>query len=339
MPPMVGAIPDVPGTRNLLAMSPPQHSAELRHDQLAGRAVIVAAGRAARPHQFVASPDEERAGPCPFCPGNERETPPEHDRTGHGAPDGPGWRVRVFPNLYPIVGGEGAGPGATGAHEVVALSPDHHASFAQLAPEQAAEVFTVLRDRVRVHGDAGHAFALAIVNHRRAAGASIAHPHAQVLALDFVPPVVAVGLVRFRDAGEDLVLADAHAGSTLFDDATAAIHPGVLAWSPYAAASPGMVRIALTDAGPSFGAATDAQAAAMGRAVREVLARLDAWMADPPYNLVVVGAPAGTPPGGFHWYVEITPRISIVAGFEQGTGVLVNSVPPEQAAEAIRSAQ
>ena len=77
----------------------------------------------------------------------------------------------------------------------------------------------------------------------------------------------------------------------------------------------------------------------MGRAVRDVLARLGAWMADPPYNLVVAGAPAGTQSGRFHWYVEITPRISIVAGFEQGTGVLVNSVPPEQAAEALRSAQ
>jgi UDPglucose--hexose-1-phosphate uridylyltransferase len=219
---------------------------------------------------------------------------------------------------------------------VVALSPDHHASFAQLEPDQAAEVFTVLRDRVRALGDAGHAFALAIVNHRRAAGASIAHPHAQVLALDFVPPLVAVGRVRYRDAGQDLVLADAHAGSTLFDDATAAAHPGVLAWSPYAAASPGMVRVALTDAGPSFADATDAQADAMGRAVREVLARLGAWMADPPYNLVVHTAPGAD--ADFHWYVEITPRISIVAGFEQGTGVLVNSVPPDVVAEAIRNA-
>jgi UDPglucose--hexose-1-phosphate uridylyltransferase len=60
-------------------------------------------------------------------------------------------------------------------------------------------------------------------------------------------------------------------------------------------------------------------------------------MVDPPYNLVVHTAPGAD--AVFHWYVEITPRISIVAGFEQGTGVLVNTVPPEQAAEALRSAQ
>ena len=342
MPSMVGAIPGVPGTRNLLAMSPPQHSAELRHDHLAGRVVIVAAGRAARPQQFNAAPDEERGGECPFCPGNEGETPPERHRTGTGAADTPGWRVRVFPNLYPIVGGPDAGPGATGVHEVVALSPDHSTSFAQLNDDGAAEVFTVLRDRVRAHLAFGHTFALAIVNHRRAAGASIAHPHAQVLALDFVPPLTVEGMHRFRDAGEDLVLADASAGSTLFDDPTAARHPGVLAWSPHAASSPAMVRLALEDAGPSFADATDAQADAMGRAVREVLARLSAWMSDPPYNLVVhtflPPSPASARSVPAHWYVEITPRISVIAGFEQGTGVLVNTVPPEQAAAALRSA-
>jgi UDPglucose--hexose-1-phosphate uridylyltransferase len=327
---MVGAIQQHPGTRNLLAMS------ELRHDRLAGRAVIVAAGRAARPHQFAAAPDEDRGGACPFCPGNEGDTPPEHHRTGHGEPDAPGWRVRVFPNLYPIVGGPGAGPGATGVHEVVALSPDHAASFAALDDDAAAEVFCVLRDRVRTHVEAGHAFALAIVNHRRAAGASIAHPHAQVLALDFVPPLVAAGIERFRDAGEDLVLADAYAGTSLFDGTTGARHPGVLAWSPYAAASPGMVRVALADAGASFAAATDAQVVAMGRAAREVLERLGAWMDDPPYNLVVHTSPSAH--ATFHWYVEITPRVAVVAGFEQGTGVLVNTVPPEHAADLIRDA-
>lgn len=331
MPTMVGAIARHPGTRNLLAMS------ELRHDRLAGRAVIVAAGRAARPHQFAAVPDEERGGECPFCPGNERETPPECHRTGGGAADTPGWRVRVFPNLFPIVGGPDAGSGATGAHEVVALSPDHSRSFAQLDDDDAAEVFCVLRDRVCAHLDAGHAFALAIVNHRRAAGASIAHPHAQVLALDFVPPLVLVGMERFRDADEDLVLADAHSGTDLFERTTAARHPGVLAWSPHAASSPGMVRLALGDAGASFAAATDAQAAAIGRGAREVLTRLGAWLHDPPYNLVVHTAPAEG--DDFHWYVEITPRISVTAGFEQGTGVLVNTVPPEQAAESIRSSK
>jgi UDPglucose--hexose-1-phosphate uridylyltransferase len=309
-------------------------SSELRHDRLGGRTVIVAAGRAARPHQFTTAPDETRTGDCPFCPGHEESTPPEIARTGDGAPGTPGWRVRVFPNLFPIVGGD-AGPGTTGAHEVVALSPDHAASLGQLDDASAAEVFLVLRDRVRAHLVAGHAYALALVNHRRAAGASIAHPHAQVLALDFVPPAVEAGVARFAAAGDDLVLLDAHAGSPLLDDAAAI--PGVLAWSPHAASSPALVRVAHTGAGPDFAAADDDEVVAVARATRAVLARLHAWLADPPYNLVVHTAPPGTAAGDFHWYVEITPRVSVVAGFEQATGVLVNTMPPEQAAAALRN--
>jgi galactose-1-phosphate uridylyltransferase len=58
--------------------------------------------------------------------------------------------VRVFPNLYPIVGGPDAGTGATGAHEVATLSPDHDRAFGELTHDEAAEVVTVLRDRARV---------------------------------------------------------------------------------------------------------------------------------------------------------------------------------------------
>src|SRR5690348_7419788 len=95
---------------------------QLRHDPLSGRDVIVAAGRAARPVTFARVSDETAgSGECPFCPGAESQTPPEVARIGPGEPDQPGWDVRAFPNLYPIVD----------AHEVVVLSPDHR-SFADL---------------------------------------------------------------------------------------------------------------------------------------------------------------------------------------------------------------
>ncbi|HWW45163.1 MAG TPA: galactose-1-phosphate uridylyltransferase, partial [Acidimicrobiia bacterium] len=179
---------------------------ELRQDELSGRWVLLAPGRAARPHTF-ASPEPDARGPdaCPFCPGNEHLTPPEVYRTGGGAPDTPGWRVRVVPNLYPIVGGPEAGPGATGAHEVVVLSPDHRQDLGALDDDQTVEVFGVLRDRSRALARDGHAHVQVAVNHRPGAGASIEHPHAQVLALDFVPPAVEAALSRFEAAATDLV--------------------------------------------------------------------------------------------------------------------------------------
>src|SRR5258708_1666645 len=163
---------------------------QLRHDQLSGRDVIVAEGRATRPTTFTTTNDERASsGECPFCPGSEAKTPPEVARAGGGEPDGPGWQVRAFPNLYPIVE----------AHEVVVLSPDHR-SFAQLDDQQSVAVFAVLRDRVHAHLDAGHAYGVAIINHLEAAGASIAHPHAQVFALDVVPRAVEEAQARVRAA-------------------------------------------------------------------------------------------------------------------------------------------
>ena len=184
---------------------------ELRHDTLTGRLVLLAPGRAARPdtHPGDADPTSPPAlrsvePGCPFCPGNESNTPPEVARIGSGAPDAPGWSVRVVPNLYPIVGGEGAGSGATGAHEVVILSPDHAHGFHHLDDEQATQVLTVLRDRARAHAATGSAYVQTLINHGRVAGASIAHPHAQVLALDFVPPAVSIAAERFGFAAESL---------------------------------------------------------------------------------------------------------------------------------------
>ncbi|MGH8984943.1 MAG: galactose-1-phosphate uridylyltransferase, partial [Acidimicrobiia bacterium] len=176
---------------------------ELRRDELSGRWVLLAPDRAARPKTFVdrsETPQARRA--CPFCPGNERETPPEVARTGEGVPDTPGWRVRVVPNLYPIVGGT---DGGGGAHEVLIFTPDHNHSFGYLSDDEAAEAVTVLRDRVRHHLGEGCAYVQAAINHGPAAGASIEHPHAQVIALDFVPPAVSAALERVASAGDDLV--------------------------------------------------------------------------------------------------------------------------------------
>jgi len=309
---------------------------ELRRDELSGRWVLLAPGRATRPHTFPASSGGARTTPanCPFCPGNEQLTPPEVYRTGDGAPDTPGWRVRVVPNLYPIVGGADAGPGATGAHEVVVLSPAHEASFAQLDRQQATEVLTVLRDRARHHLAAGRAFVQVVINHGRAAGASIEHPHAQIVALDLLPPAVAQAVERFEDAGHDLVMADLDRAG---DDLRLVDEP-VAAWCPRAGSAPYEMRLALRSPGARFDEAGDDDTRLLADVTRSVLARVGTATGDAPYNLVVHSGPPGATDTSFHWYVEVETRLAVVAGFEQGTGILVNTVPPELAARELREA-
>jgi len=271
---------------------------------------------------------------CPFCAGNEAMTPPEVARTGGGEPDAPGWRVRVVPNLYPIVGaGAHVNGSATGAHEVVILSPDHRADFGALDDDTAVEVLLVMRDRVGHHLDAGRAFAFAFVNHGRAAGASIAHPHAQVVALDVVPPRVVEMAERF--AVQDLVpgeLAAARAADLVVIDGPAP------AWCPPASPSAYGMRCAHRSTRARFDEATDAEIRVVALGVRDALARVDTLLGSPAYNVVVhTGAP-GVHAGEMHWHAELVPRLGHHAGFEFGTGMLVNVVPPEQAATLLRAA-
>jgi UDPglucose--hexose-1-phosphate uridylyltransferase len=306
---------------------------DLRRDPVTGELVLLAPGRATRPHTVAATPTPPTAPTCPFCEGHERKTPPEVFRTGAGAPDAPGWRVRVVPNLYPIVGGPEVGEGAGGAHEVVVLSPDHNRSFGMLTDDEAVEVLTVMRDRARHHLAAGRAFVQVLVNHGRAAGASIAHPHAQVVALEFVPPAVTTLASRFEAATRDPLTADRECDPELqVSSAPAAT------WCPWASRAPYTMRVAAPEPVVSFDAADDGAIAAVAVASRDALARVRQTIHDPAYNLVVYTAP----PTGCaqpYWFVEIVPRTSVVAGFEQGTGVLVNTVTPEAASEVLRAAQ
>lgn len=314
---------------------------ELRHDAISGRAVVVAVERAARPFTVEAPPASEgEPDDCPFCAGREVMTPPEVYRTGAGDPETKGWRVRVVPNLYPIVDTSGSAatgdrPGATrvtGAHEVVILSPDHTASFGRLDDAAAVEVLTVIRDRVRFHLDVGHAYVQAFVNQGKAAGASIAHPHAQVVALDFVPPAVEGALERFTTA--DLVareLADAGGDGLAIVDGPAPV------WSPFAAFVPYGMRVAHRSTRARFDEATDAEIGVVAIALRDALAALHGVLGEAPYNVVFRTAPPG-PAGEFHWHVDVLPRTTLVAGFEEGTGLLVNVVAPEQAAVLLRKA-
>lgn len=312
--------------------------AELREDPVTGRTVLLAPGRAARP--TTTAPVPASVAPpadCPFCPGHETETPPELARTGPGAPDTPGWRLRVVPNLYPIVGG---GPGVGGSHEVVVLATEHDRDLARLDDAEATELFGLLRERARAHAAAGRAHVQTLVNHGRAAGASIAHPHAQLLAVDLVPPAVRAHHERSAAAGADPVATDR---------ATAVTHDGLVldadavwAWSPRAAASPYETRLSAPDAGCRFADTPDATLAALARATRDVVRGIRVLLGDVAYNVVwhdgptpgALAAPGPAP----RWYLTVVPRISTVAGFELGTGLFVNVLDPTEAAVRLRGA-
>jgi UDPglucose--hexose-1-phosphate uridylyltransferase len=306
---------------------------ELRTDEVTGMSAIVAPGRATRPFVFASASSGPSVPPpdCPFCPGHERMTPPEVARTGTGAPDTAGWQVRVVPNLYPIVGADGE---VRGAHEVIVASPAHSAQLDALSLDDATAVFTMLRDRAVHHLDAGLVHAAPFVNSGRASGASIEHPHAQLVGLSIVPPLVETLLTRFASAGRDLIADNIDAAA---DRACLVRKAGAVSWCPPGGSTPYVVRIALPSAGSCFDRSTDADLEHFTEALQDTLSRLHATLGDLAYNVVVHTAPRGdTRP--FHWWADVVPRVGVYGGFELETGVWVNAVAPENGAATLRDA-
>ncbi len=324
---------------------------KLRLNPLTGRWVTISAERAARPSALSTRSlpvEAEPLDPCPFCPGNEATTPDALETYGADAGDG-AWQVRVLPNRYPAFSGtepmvvRNLGPvfseaPASGTHEVVVLSPEHRASWADLDEGDAGLVLEVIRDRVADHATAPFVrYTQAIVNHGREAGASLDHPHAQVLGIPFVPRELVEEQHSFlRFAGGCLLCtaleAEVEVGhrSILEDDLVVAV-------CPYWSGVPYEVLVVPRAHEGHLDLAKPADVAAVGRALGEVLRRLRAVVGEVSYNVVLHALPhrADT---AFHWHAHVLPRLTTRAGFEQGTGVLINIVPPEQAAADLRSA-
>ena len=321
---------------------------QLRLDPLTGRWVVVSYQRAERPQAFLPPmlPVEEDSGrPCPFCRGNEEATPPALQTYGGDS----GWQVRVVANRYPVFEGTGSmvvshvGPvftqaPARGLHEVLVLSPDHRVTWADLTDDQAHLVMKAIRDRARTHASLlGLRYSLAIVNQGREAGASIEHPHGQLLGVPFVPREITDELTGFaRFEGRCLICTvtgaeeEAHARVVEADDR-------VLVVCPFWSGTPYEMLVLPRAHCPLLHEADEADLASVARATRTALSLLRRHVGEVPYNVVFHSAPHGIT-GTYHWHVHILPKLTTRAGLELGTGVWTNVVAPERAAEDLRAA-
>jgi UDPglucose--hexose-1-phosphate uridylyltransferase len=329
-------------------MSPP----ELRIDPLTGLRVVLAPARADRPFSFEsATVHEDARAQCPLCEGHESWTPPETYavRTGDGAPDTPGWLVRAVPNKYPLLEpGDPAAPQdplaagrgdpellvsgrATGDHEVIVHSPEHHASITELDATQFELAVEGWRERSRAYADA--ACVHVMVNEGPAAGASLEHTHAQLYALDFVPALIARERERFtahntRTMGGCL-LCDVLQEEVRRRERVVAVSDDAVLLAPFASRSPYELQLVPRRHEPRF-AESEGGAALLHEGLLKLKERLGAA---PPLNLWVRTAPRGAE--HFHWHIDVVPRLTKLAGFELGTGLAVNIVPPERAAQEL----
>ena len=319
----------------------------MRLNPLNGRWVTIVAERAERPTDFAPRDqgvEDDPGRPCPFCPGHEESTPAALETI---EADG-NWSMRVIPNRYPAFDGDepfavhNLGPvhvmaEASGIHEVFVYTPNHQSGLHELDNDHAVQLMRVLRDRLAEHASKKQIrYTQVIVNHGREAGASIAHPHGQILGLPFVPGEILDEERAFARFAGGCVLCTTVEAELAADDRVLFATDEVAVVCPYWSGAPFELLIVPRDHEPHLQDATDTSLAAVGIALRDALGHLSAALGDVAFNLGFHTAPHQHT-GQYHWHAHVWPNLVTQAGFERGTGVMINIVPPEHACDALRS--
>ncbi|HCM82802.1 MAG: Galactose-1-phosphate uridylyltransferase [Microgenomates group bacterium GW2011_GWC1_43_11] len=274
------------------------------------RWVIISPSRTKRPYEEenseskIQNSELKKQNVCPFCPGNEGMTPPEVYRMGTGAPDQPGWEVRVVPNKYPI----------TDIHEVIIHSVSDTDDIEELSLEQVTKIFTAYRDRYRANQEMGQV--MIFCNHGLGAGASLNHPHSQLVVVPNQINLDAVEMEPINNVVEE--------------------NTNFVTYCPDFSQWPFEVWIAPKIKEKRFGEVTDTELPDLAKVVKDGLKKIQIALSDPlnatlyeakhlVYNYYIYH--------GKNWFLRIIPRAIHRAGFELGTGLSVNVMDPTKASE------
>jgi len=326
---------------------------ELRQNFATKEWVVIATERAKRPEEMVRHRERKPVAPfvqnCPFCPGNENLTPPEVLRVPASA--AVPWHARVIPNKFAALSRE-VQPTRTvhrsrrsvngfGVHDVVIETPDHSQVLALMPDSFVAEILRVYKTRYdELSLDPRVAHITIFKNHGLDAGTSLEHPHSQIIAT----PVISLqvrerfqhALRHFDDFGECMFC------QMLEEELEEQIRivmvsEHFVALELYASAAPFSTHIYPRRHMASFGDVSAAEINDLARMLRSTLAKLYHGLENPDFNFTIRSAPAENfGVKYFHWYLSIIPRLTRVAGFELGSGMFINTVLPEAAAEFLR---
>ncbi len=328
---------------------------ELRQSPTTKEWVIIAPERAKRPQKkpvrrmVAINPDWEAS--CPFCVGNEAKTPPEILRRPLTS-ENTSWSVRVVPNLYSALHLEGKlllpensnfyrkRPGV-GVHEVIIDSPSHSSDLALLPYDHVENVLIAFQTRYNeLKKDPRLKDITIFKNHGWTAGMSLAHPHSQLVAT----PVVATYYNRKFKIAHDYYV---DAASCLYCELLAAElknkerivtqTDNFVVFHPYASHVPYETWIMPKQHSPSYGLIPPRQLAELATVLKDSLLLLYRHLDDPDYNLMIDSTTTEDEDNPYYdWHIRIMPRLGTIAGFEMGSGILINTALPEETAGFMR---
>lgn len=334
---------------------------EIRRDRLHSQYVLIAPERMRRPD--TATLPKPSIKVCPFCEGKEAMTPPEIYAVRDNEANASHWKVRVVPNLYKAVqieledksrriGMFDSSPGV-GAHEIVIDSPCHDCRIADLNTVQIRDWLSTIAGRIAdLRQDTRLIHASIFKNHGDAAGATQQHPHTQIIALPIMPTDELKLLERhmqyYRRTGRSKV-EDILENERIAEVRIVSEREDFTAFCPYASAFPFEVIIAPRKAWTNLDELNRDDMASLADLMKEVFLRLDFQLENFDFNLAFRLAPlnenfenAAYYPhlkDFFRFTIRIIPRIYRLGGFELSTGMLINPVEPEEAAQLLREAK
>lgn len=327
---------------------PALHESELRQDIVTGDWVVIAMGRAKRPQEFAqfqrAIPDDVYD---PF--GNPEESDQEKDLLIYRH-DGGEWSLRVFPNKFPafsrgrVVRELSEGPyfamTGVGYHEIV-VTRDPKRSLALLDVWQVAEVFDAYQERyLALMNKKSVNYIQVFHNHGKEAGASIVHPHSQLMAVPVVSPYISLEL----KGAEQYWRSQKHKVYSVMTEYESKAKKRVLfenehfiAFCPFASRAAFETWVVGKRENPYFERITDEEKFSLAEIMQKVLSAVYQGLGDPPYNFYIHTAPCdGKDYPHYQWHIEILPHTATWAGFELSTGIEISTIQPEVAAEYLR---
>ncbi|MDX5152317.1 MAG: DUF4931 domain-containing protein [Acidiferrobacterales bacterium] len=337
--------------------------------------VLVATARGMRPKKAEEpAPRDTRAhvDTCPFCRGNEDKTPPEIA----AYPESGNWEIRIVENLYPVLGddrndtsfsfGLQQAMDGYGRHEVMIDHFQHGIAIHEMSDAHLAMLFGAYQDRMKqlYKNDSRLRYVLVFKNFGPAAGGSIPHTHSQIIATPVIPENVAREVRNSREFHDKqhqcifctLIDEALTFEATIYDRGSGEIRRKInvgqyvvergekfIAIKPFASRYEWEVHILPLRHEADFLNEKPEDLDDLAKVMRRTMARLDAVLGGAQYNFFLHSLPHDAKSENcrqsYHWHLEICPRTSIPTGFELGSGLFVNTISPEEAAERLRNAE
>lgn len=308
---------------------------EIRKDYVLDRWVIISPNRNSRPNEHNEKKNKRKVNFCPFCPGNEAITPPEIYRLDEGE----NWKIRVFENKFPAVELSGKTKiethnkyftfsDAYGKHEVI-VETSEHKDFFELSSEEIKKVLDVYNLRIKELSKIKNIEYVSVFkNSGKESGESIGHSHSQLIAYSKIPKIVQeeVKISEKKCPYCEIINIEKISDRRCFENEF------FVAFTPYASRFPYEIWIFPKNHIKNFDEMDKSKRLYLAEILKKVLLKLKKL--DASYNYAIHYAPPGK---DLHFHIEVYPRISNWAGFELGTGDIINTVSPEDAANFYRS--